>query len=442
MPVMSQSNPCLWTQLPQSKPSPCDRYKHACCSYDGHVYILGGRENSCLRDFWRYNVVCNEWTELNCTGEAAPEELEEHSMVAHEGFLYVFGGMLDSAYTKWRCSLWVFDIAKQKWVHFQGKTSSPQTQMPSNRKAHSAVVLGSDMLLYGGLVDMKGSLQDFWKLKFDTMAWSLLSGSKQGSIGPGPRHSHSAMAHQSCMYLFGGLKGLREQRDFWRWNSDNNTWSSLKNKSGPSRLMGHSAVAYKDSMLLFGGGRCQNSPNNYLWRYNFTSQTWTQVPVLLGSMPPDKIHHCCIGLGASYTSNTSNPCSELQPRLLDGKLRPFKNKCFPAPLTFLGSDGAIELETFSPDKCLTNRILKQSLELDSSKECLMGKEVKRIESCLSFENKAFKKQWSCTEEDLLQEEEEEENISQHLPDLLLVLGGRPCSTHSPISIWQMTLTES
>lgn len=29
-------------------------------------------------------VVCNEWTELNCTGEAAPEELEEHSMVAHE----------------------------------------------------------------------------------------------------------------------------------------------------------------------------------------------------------------------------------------------------------------------------------------------------------------------------------------------------------------------
>lgn len=29
-------------------------------------------------------LVCNEWTELNCTSEAAPEELEEHSMVAHE----------------------------------------------------------------------------------------------------------------------------------------------------------------------------------------------------------------------------------------------------------------------------------------------------------------------------------------------------------------------
>ena len=28
--------------------------------------------------------VSNEWTELNCSGEAAPEELEEHTMVAHE----------------------------------------------------------------------------------------------------------------------------------------------------------------------------------------------------------------------------------------------------------------------------------------------------------------------------------------------------------------------
>lgn len=106
--AMSQRSPCLWTRLPQSSRSPRDRYKHACCSHDGHVYVLGGRDNSGLRDFWRYSVgkglthrilgmkyvgnsktlcnvsVCNDWTELNCTSEAAPEELEEHSMVAHE----------------------------------------------------------------------------------------------------------------------------------------------------------------------------------------------------------------------------------------------------------------------------------------------------------------------------------------------------------------------
>ncbi|KAG7502380.1 ileal sodium/bile acid cotransporter [Solea senegalensis] len=198
--------------------------------YDGHVYVLGGRENSCVKDLWRYSVVCNEWTELSCNGEAAPEELEEHSMVAYEGFLYVFGGMLDSAYTKYKCALWVFDIGKQKWTPCQGKTSSPQRQMPTNRKGHSAVVVGSAMLVYGGLVDMKGSSQDFWSLDFDTMTWSLLSTLPQNSLGPGPRHSHSAMVYQDCMYLFGGLKGLREQRDFWKWNSSNQIWSSLRTK--------------------------------------------------------------------------------------------------------------------------------------------------------------------------------------------------------------------
>lgn len=39
-------------------------------------------------------------------------------------------------------------------------------QVPSNRKGHSAVVVGSAMLVYGGFVDIRGPSQDFWKLNF------------------------------------------------------------------------------------------------------------------------------------------------------------------------------------------------------------------------------------------------------------------------------------
>lgn len=109
-------------------------------------------------------------------------------------------------------------------------------------------------------------------------------------------------------------------------------------------------------------------------------------------------------------------------------MRPFKNKCFPAPLTFLGSEGAIELETFGPDRCYTSK--SQSSEVT-------GKGSQQIISCLTFENKAFRTH--STDEEL---EEDAEDVAQHLPDLLLVLGGRPCSHHSPISMWQMTLTDS
>ncbi|KAK2839422.1 hypothetical protein Q5P01_013162 [Channa striata] len=432
---MSQSGNSLWTQLHQSSPSPCDRYKHACCSYDGSVYVLGGRDSRCLRDFWRYSVVRNEWTELSCTSKAAPEELEEHSMVAHEGFLYVFGGLLESAYTMCRSALWVFDIEKQKWVQCQGKMSSHQAKMPTNRKGHSAVVIDSAMLVYGGYIDMKGSSQEFWSLNFDTMAWSQLSGSQKGSLGPGPRHSHSATVYEDCMYLFGGLKGLQEQRDFWKWNCTSTMWTSLRNKSGPSKLMGHSAVGYRDSMLLFGGGESKDSPKNCLWRYSFSTQTWGQVSTHIGSTPPNKIHHCCTGLGPSYNHNTRGPTSS---SALSDKLRPFKNKCFPAPLTFLGSEGAIELQTFNSDKCYDSNTHSNSSELDKSKRGRKKNDHQQTENCLTFENEASRKQWSCTEEDQLHEEDDD--ISKHLPDLLLVVGGRPCTSHGPISIWHMTLT--
>ncbi|XP_077436583.1 kelch domain-containing protein 3 isoform X1 [Vanacampus margaritifer] len=434
---MSQNNPCLWSQLPQSIAAPCDRYKHACCSYEGNVYILGGRDNSTLRDFWRYSVVRNEWTELSCTGETAPEEVEEHSMVVHKGFIYVFGGTLDSAYTLLRCPLWVFDIAMLKWVHNPRKASVPQTPMPTNRKGHSAVVIGSSMLIYGGFVDIKGSSQEFWSLDCETKVWSLLSGLQHESLSPGPRHSHSAMVFQSCMFLYGGLKGLREQKDFWKWNPANYTWSSLKTKSGPSKLIGHSAVAYKDSMLLFGGGESLNYPKNCLWRYNFSTHMWWQINTMPGSSSPDKIHHCCIGLGPKYTTGTTSICSGTHPKLQYDKCRPLKNKCFPAPLTFLGSEGAIELQTFTLEKCHL-KTLSNATELDKS--VLQEKNVHQGESCLTFVNKAFSKHWSCTEEELL--EDEDEDISQHLPDLLLVLGGRPCSGLNPLSVWQMTLSDS
>ncbi|XP_070980020.1 uncharacterized protein [Oncorhynchus clarkii lewisi] len=106
------------------------------------------------------------------------------------------------------------------------------------------------MYIYGGYIDMIGSSQEFWKLDFDTKLWTLLD-CIQMEVGPGPRHSHSAMTVLDCMYLFGGL---REQRDLWRWNSTCHSWSCLNAMSGPSKLVGHSAYScpYHKSTATMG----------------------------------------------------------------------------------------------------------------------------------------------------------------------------------------------
>ncbi|XP_015213937.2 leucine-zipper-like transcriptional regulator 1 homolog [Lepisosteus oculatus] len=416
----------LWTRVPQSGPAPCDRYKHACCAQGDDIYLLGGRRQGRLNDFWRYSAASSEWTELDCSSEEAPKELEEHTMVTHQGFLYVFGGMIDSAYTEGKTSLWLYDIDKKQWARWQGAHS--KSGVPVNRWGHSAVVYESAMHVYGGYIDMKGSTQEFWMFDFDCGQWSSLL-PPLGDAGPGPRHGHSAVVHRDGMYLYGGLMGLREQSDFWKWNFCSQSWSSVKAFSGPSKLVGHSAVRYEDSMLLFGGGETHSFPKNSLWRFSFTSQTWEKLSTAADASPPARIYHCSTGLGPGFRAKGSTaPSPGPSPgstEKQDGlRLRPFKNRCFPSA----AMQGAIELDTF----CIKNGMDGSGRETSSSgapeRDDRLCPPSLRTSGLTVVNREAFGKDSLSVPED-------------RVVDLLLVIGGKPLSRRASISVWQLTLAD-
>ncbi|KYO18212.1 leucine-zipper-like transcriptional regulator 1 [Alligator mississippiensis] len=266
---------CVWKPIPQSKSSPCDRYKHACCICKGFVYLHGGRHTTNLSDFWRYSIESNEWEMLHGSGDG-PEELEEHSMVAYQGMLCVFGGMLDSAFTQTKAPLWMYDIDSARWTECRHTEAETESTAPANRKGHSAVVYSSSMYVYGGYFDIKGISQEFWALSFDTGEWSCISALSYDT-GPGPRHGHSAVVYSTGMYLFGGLMGLSEQKDLWKWDFTSRNWSSIRTSQGPPKVVGHSSVVFRDSMLIFGGGISSSRPQSSLWKYHFSSQTWSKL---------------------------------------------------------------------------------------------------------------------------------------------------------------------
>ncbi|XP_072542243.1 leucine-zipper-like transcriptional regulator 1 homolog [Salminus brasiliensis] len=426
--MSNRSSPCLWTSVPQVSPAPCDRCKHASCAFKGKVYLLGGRKKHSLKDFWKYNVVRNEWIELDCSSDQAPEELEEHSMVAHQGVLYVFGGLRDSAYSNSKTPLWLFDTVKEQWLHIQEQSSPSQHVVPANRKGHSAVVWESSMYIYGGYIDMRGTSQEFWRLDLDSGVWSLLS---NAPVGPGPRHSYSAMTHQDSMYLYGGLQGLKEQRDLWRWSFHSQAWSCIRASSGPSKLMGHSAVVYKDSMLLFGGGETQSVPRNCLWRFSLTALTWEKLPSLPGSTAPCRVHHCSVGLGPNFQPeppNLSDKETLMSNSMNNNKLRPFKNKCFPSSSSAWEPGEDIELQTVHSVKTKGLKDISTALIKPTP-----------WRNCLTFENQeAIRK----TQDDEHSADEPEDDLALPVPNLLLVLGGKPIKEQNAISVWQMTLAES
>lgn len=187
-------------------------------------------------------------------------------------------------------------------------------------------------------------------------------------------------------------------------------------------------VLYRDSLLVFGGGDTHSSPVNALWRLDLTSTShaWDKMAAVKGSGPPGKTHHCAVGLGPGFQpSSSSSTTASLagSPRASPtpvGKFRPFKNKLSPAPSPLL--EGAIELQMLGPERGL------KDYEEDLKEDPLSR-------SCLTFENQnAFQKHWDAE----VSSDCSEESIEQHLPEAMLMIGGKPllCGKTS-ISVWQM-----
>ncbi|XP_041056084.1 leucine-zipper-like transcriptional regulator 1 isoform X2 [Carcharodon carcharias] len=469
----------VWRQLSQSKAAPVERYKHGCCTYEGYVYLYGGRRQNGLKDFWRYNIAKNDWEELDNADGTAPEELEEPSLVAHEGMIYVFGGMMDSAYTQGKTPLWIYDIGGVRWTWWH-KTFSSEITIPRNRKGHTAVVFESQMYVYGGYVDIKGPSQEFWSFSFDAKDWCPVF-MPCGDVGPGPRYSHSAAVHRRGMYLFGGLVGLVEQNDFWKWDFNNGIWSRIRARSGPHQLVGHSAVVYQDSMLIFGGGRDHNNSDNSLWKFHLKAQTWERLNPATDTSPPPKIYHCTIGVGPSFqekhvdefsltTSAPSFICHDNSIGLQDTRNE--------KPLAALKGACCLNFSTQAPGYCSPSAVKLRAKNTYSNIEM----KTFSVQSTESRENllsltapDPFAPEWdwpcenshqvSIQPEELPPADDSTEEYSDNgvlgeastlcleqgdaalhsrdsLPEVLLIVGGKPLSESGCISLWQMKLCET
>lgn len=190
--------------------------------------------------------------------------------------------------------------------------------------------------------------------------------------------------------------------------------------SGPSKLVGHTAVLFKESMLVYGGGETQSSPQNSLWSFNLTTMTWKKLPLLTGSTSPCRIHHCSVGLGPGFQPTAPHSGHSRETPNSHNKRRPFKNKCLPTL-----QETGIELQTLKKEyrKCLPD--FSTAL-----------KEAKLKSSCLTFENQeAVSEKWN----DHHLVEETDDAVLLHMPDLLLVLGGKPLQGQHGISVWHMTM---
>jgi len=159
---------------------------------------------------------------------------------------------------------------------------------PLPRDRHVAVVYNRSIYIFGGY-DGFNRVNDFFEYNVDCDSWQeVIFDGRDGP--PTPRHSHSAVVYEDCLYVFGGYDG-NYKNDFYKFNFTKNHWSKIKHNDSeiwPSSRYRTSCTVVGDKMYMFGGHDGQQQLNDFYY-YHFNMKKWFLInyPKSFGPSPRD-----------------------------------------------------------------------------------------------------------------------------------------------------------
>lgn len=159
------------------------------------LYLFGGECRTLLNDMRVLSPDTLKWEapSISTEGDPQPEPRSGHSAVSYRNSIIVFGGggsynpvlKLRKCYNR----LHIYDTSTHYTVSHKWATPSPCGPIPQIRRNHAAAIIGSTMMIYGGLDDVGNVLDDLMAINTETMRWFIPRIHKSCLIRPGKRHS-------------------------------------------------------------------------------------------------------------------------------------------------------------------------------------------------------------------------------------------------------------
>eukprot|EP00798_Chlamydomonas_sp_ICE-L_P009977 gene9977-7857_t len=123
--------------------------------------------------------------------------------------------------------------------------------VPPGRWMHTAVGIGSLMLVYGGM--NTSVLPDLSVFNSETLQWRTIETNARSSKDRPSSMAHAAAALENRMWMFGGQEGNRFNRRLYSIDTDTWIWSYHKSDSLPPARAGHAMVSANGHIFMFGG---------------------------------------------------------------------------------------------------------------------------------------------------------------------------------------------
>eukprot|EP01059_Diplonema_ambulator_P034656 TRINITY_DN7883_c0_g1_i1.p1 TRINITY_DN7883_c0_g1~~TRINITY_DN7883_c0_g1_i1.p1 ORF type:complete len:553 (+),score=70.35 TRINITY_DN7883_c0_g1_i1:267-1925(+) len=198
-----------------------------------------------------------------------------HSCVKWKGGIVVYGG---HTFEQVDSGAQLGDVWEFKEAMGWHKVGDGEVE----REGHTAVVMGKDMVVFGGMSSAGEPYCRTAAMDLETGLWEV--DTEEPSIPP--RFYHTASQHNGKMYIFGGCDNDMEFGDIWAYDSATHSWTQpVTTGSPPTPRYCHTSCVLGDDLYVFGG--CQDNTNyNDIYRLNLRTMEWTELITTPQTQPP------------------------------------------------------------------------------------------------------------------------------------------------------------
>ncbi|ETN07332.1 hypothetical protein PPTG_13625 [Phytophthora nicotianae INRA-310] len=196
-------------------------------------------------------VDLTSWTEVTSEDSV---KLVGHSSVEYGGAIVVFGGQgPTTSGTTTRVADVTFLTPSKEYTLQQTHHAVAGSDSPSARMYHSAVVVGTRMVVFGGRASPAKPLSDLYAMDLESKQWEKIV--SQGA-GPSPRWKHCSCAVGSVVYIYGGRSAEQVFGDLFALDLSQNPpqWRQIESSSSNPRRFDHIGAVVNSTMLAFWGG--------------------------------------------------------------------------------------------------------------------------------------------------------------------------------------------
>lgn len=236
-------------------------------SIDGVGYLTMGvnAQNQVLKDFFKFDPNTNSWEEL--TPYPGPGRGFSYADT-WEGKAYIGFGVTPAGYTN---DLWSYDAETETWEELPS--------CPCAGRAHPAYVIVNGSLYIGaGNDNIVGNMRDFWRYDIEERTWTRID-DLPGVV------RHHPFYFGIGDYVYAGLghgnmnaQGQMIWRDFYRYDTNNETWERVADIPGEGRVAGTQFSFNGKGYVLSGQNEMhENFTEGEFWEYNPASDSWRQL---------------------------------------------------------------------------------------------------------------------------------------------------------------------